>query len=58
MNGSKDQNEDYTSISLTKMEFKLNKNDKKLASSGINWIDKKLLKLKKASKEFLRILLF
>jgi len=52
MSDSKNPNDDYSSVSLTRMEMKLTSKDRKIASSGANWIDKKFGKVKKACKEF------
>jgi hypothetical protein len=52
MSDSNKQNNDYSSISLTRMQMNLSSNDRKVANSSVNWLDKKFGKIKKACKEF------
>lgn len=52
MSDSKNPNDDYSSLSLTRMELNLNAKDRKVASSHLNWVDKKFGKIKKACREF------
>lgn len=50
MSGSKDS-KDYSSISLTRMELNLTAKDKLVAKKNVNWLDRKMTKIKKVGHE-------
>lgn len=52
MSDSNSQNDDYSSISLTRMKLNLSSKDRRVAGNSVHWVDKKVGKIRKAFKEF------